>query len=125
MITIGPSNTETGGPDVVSGLQVDSQLIGSGASIKSAGEQGREFYGQYMNLQPAIGETPKDSDAPLNPNYRCPNCQKTYHDDHRSFWARHWNERDKRCAPCSQKPKDSVAFGTAVKGDTNISGTHY
>ena len=97
---------------MASSLQVESQLVGSGASIKSAGEQGREFYGQYMNLQPAIGETPKDSDAPLNPNYRCPNCQKTYHDDHRSFWARHWNEREKRCIACTQP--------NAILDDTNV-----
>ena len=86
------------GSSEVNGLQVSSLA----ESTKSVGEQGRKIYGQYMDLQPAIGETPKDSNAPLNRNYRCPNCEKTYHDDQRSFWARHWNEREKRCIACTQ-----------------------
>lgn len=89
---------EPSGASVVNGLQVNSLAD----STKSVGEQGREIYDQYMDLQPAIGETPKDSPAPLNPNYRCPNCKRTYHDDQRTFYARHWNEREKRCFACTQ-----------------------
>ena len=97
---------------MVSGLQVKSELVCSGASTLSAGEQGRELYSQYMDIQPAIGETPKDSTAPLNPNYRCPNCNKTYHDDQRLFLTRHWNEREKGCIACTQP--------NAVREDTNV-----
>ena len=79
-------------------------------------------YFEHIHIQPAEGETPKDSTAPLNPNYRCPICHKTYHDDQRLFWKRHWDERDKRCIPCLQ---DSATIGAAVNEVAKPSGAYY
>ena len=73
-----------------------------------------KFYDQHIGLQPAIGETPTDSIAPLNPNYRCPNCKKTYHDDQRTFYARHWNEREKRCVACTQDQPTIIHEDTTI-----------
>ena len=81
------------------------------ASAKSIGAQGVEFFNQVMNLQPAVGETPTVSAARLNPNYKCPNCHKVYHDDQRAFWARHWKEREERCPACIEPSGANATIG--------------
>lgn len=81
------------------------------ASAKSVGAQGVEFFNQVMNLQPAVGETPTDSAARLNPNYKCPSCHRIYHDDQRAFWARHWKEREERCPACIEPSGANTTAG--------------
>lgn len=68
----------------------------------SAGTEGRQYYEQYTHIQHADGrQTPENSDAPLNENYKCHHCGKTYHDDQRLFYTRHMKEPQQRCLNCN------------------------
>ena len=63
----------------------------SNSSTDSEDTKAVKMYDNQTHLSPAEGETPK-SQVPIDPNYTCPKCHKSYAGDLRQYFTRHIEE---------------------------------
>lgn len=60
--------------------------------------EGRGYYDDHIEVQvPKDGPTPEESEVPLDNNYSCPHCGKTYHKNQRLYFTRHMEKLQYRC----------------------------
>lgn len=60
--------------------------------------EGKEYYKDHIEVQvPNDGPTPEESEVPLDDNYKCPLCGKTYRENQRLYFKRHVDELQYRC----------------------------
>ena len=60
--------------------------------------EGKGYYKDHVEMQiPEDGPTPEESEFPLDGNFKCNFCGKTYHKDQRLYFKRHMEELMQRC----------------------------